>query len=233
MQMFTILDAVALAGFVAAWVGYAIVIEWTPHGRHGLNRRMDHYRATWMQRMLAREVRMVDTQIMASLQNGTAFFASTSLLAVGGALTLIRSTDEVLSVIAQLPLGIPVTRGLWEAKIIGLVILLAYAFFNFSWSSRLYNYVAIMVGATPFPSEKDTPQAQAHVLRTAGLFESAGRHFNRGQRAFFLALGYLGWFVGPLALILTTVLVLVALWRRQFGSDALRALTSELDSPKP
>ena len=27
--------------------------------------------------------------------------------------------------------------------------------------------------------------------------EAAGRHFNRGQRAFFFALGYLGWFVSP------------------------------------
>jgi hypothetical protein len=34
--------------------------------------------------MLDREARMVDMQIMASLQNGTAFFASTSLIAIGG-----------------------------------------------------------------------------------------------------------------------------------------------------
>ena len=46
--------------------------------------------------MLGREMRMVDAQIVAALQNGTAFFASTSLIAIGGALTLMRSTDEVL-----------------------------------------------------------------------------------------------------------------------------------------
>jgi uncharacterized membrane protein len=63
--------------------------------------------------------------------------------------------------------------------------------------------------------------------------EAAGRHFNRGQRTFFFALGYLGWFIGPLALMLTTVLVLVALWRRQFGSDALRAITTEAVPPRP
>ena len=34
-------------------------------------------------------------------------------------------------------------------------------------------------------------------MRTTRLFEAAGRHFNRGQRAFFFALGYLGWFVSP------------------------------------
>ena len=40
--------------------------------------------------MLDREARMVDMQIMASLQNGTAFFASTSLIAIGGGLALLR-----------------------------------------------------------------------------------------------------------------------------------------------
>ena len=57
--------------------------------------------------------------------------------------------------------------------------------------------------------------------------KSAGRHFNRGQRAIFFALGYLGWFMGPVALILTTAAVLVAMWRRQFASDELRALMTE------
>ena len=227
MQLFTPLDLIGLACFVAAWAVYAIVVEWTPHGRVGLNARMDRYREAWMRRMLAREMRMVDMQIMASLQTGTAFFASTSLIAIGGALTLIRSTDEIQTVVTALAFGIQATRGLWEAKTIGLVIVFAYAFFKFAWSYRLYAYAAILLGAMPFPAERDTSEAEAHVLRTARLFESAGRHFNRGQRAFFFALGYLGWFIGPVVLILTTALVLVTMWRRQFTSDALRGVTIE------
>jgi len=41
-------------------------------------------------------------------------------------------------------------------------------------------------------------------------------HFNRGQRAFFFALGYLGWLLGPLPLVLTTTGVVIVMWRRQF-----------------
>jgi len=48
------------------------------------------------------------------------------------------------------------------------------------------------------------------------MFESGGRHFNRGQRAFFFALGYLGWFVSPWVLFVATALVVVVIWRRQF-----------------
>ena len=116
---------------------------------------MDRYREVWMRRMLHREARMVDMQIMAALQNGTAFFASTSLIAIGGALSLLRSTDDILAVMAALPLSVPGSRAQWEAKTVGLVVIFAYAFFKFAWSYRLYNYVAILLGAMPFSAEGD------------------------------------------------------------------------------
>src|SRR5882757_7103778 len=109
MTLFTPLDLAALAWFVGAWIAYAIVIERTAWGRQGLNARMNRYREVWMRQMLAREMRMVDMQIMAALQNGTAFFASTSLLAIGGALTLLRSPDDLISIVSALPFGIQMT----------------------------------------------------------------------------------------------------------------------------
>lgn len=230
MTVFSTFDLIALAGFIAAWGGYSIVVEWTPHGRDSLNARMNLHREAWMRRMLARDNRMVDMQIMAALQNGTAFFASTSLIAIGGALTLLRSTDDMIAIASALSLGIPSSRVLWEAKTIGLAIIFIYAFFKFAWAYRLYNYVAIMLGATPYASEKDTAEAQSHVLRTARLFAAAGRHFNHGQRAFFFALGYLGWFGGPFVFMATTAAVVVVIWRRQFASDSLRAIRGDAES---
>jgi len=224
MTILSTLDLIALIGFVAAWAGYAWLVEWTRHGRDSLNQRMDKYRETWMRRMLAREMRMVDMQIMAALQNGTAFFATTTIFAIGGTLSLLRATGEMLSIASTLPFGIQMTQSLWEAKAIGLTVIFVYAFFKFAWAYRVYNYVAIMLGAMPFAAEKDTPEAEAHVVRTAGLFASAGRHFNRGQRAFFFALGYLGWFVGPIVFMASTLAVLVVMWRRQFASDSLRSV---------
>ena len=83
-----------------------------------------------------------------------------------------------------------------------------------------------MVGAAPPPEEKDTAAAKVFAHRAARLCADAGRHFNRGQRAFFFALGYLGWFVSPWVLLLTTALVVVVTWRRQFASNAWRAMGS-------
>ena len=225
--LFAPADLVALACFIGAWCVYAILVEWTAHGRDGLSAHMDRYREIWMHRMLHREARMVDMQIMAALQNGTVFFASTSLIAIGGSLSLLRSTEDVLTVMGSLPLSIPTSRVQWEAKTIGLVIIFAYAFFKFAWSYRLYNYVSILLGAMPFSADKETPEADAHIRRTARLFQSAGRHFNRGQRAFFLAIGYLGWFAGPYVLMASTAAVIVVMWRRQFASQSRRALIED------
>lgn len=229
----TWLDLVALLYFVLAWMVYGYLVGTTAHGIFALNNLMQQYRGEWMQEMLAREVRMVDAQVMASLQNGSAFFASTSLLAIGGALTLLRSTEEILGLVTKLPLGVAPAHGLWEMKILGVAVIFAYAFFKFAWSYRLFNYVAIMIGAAPPAREKDTAHAQQLAIRGTKVCADAGRHFNRGQRAFFFALGYLGWFLGPLALIAATTGVVLVMYRRQFSSDARKAFNDEPSRPAP
>jgi len=221
-------DVLAFAWFLGVGSAYSFVIELTPRGRTSLNALMNEYRNEWMQHMLARDIRMVDAQVTASLQNGTAFFASTSLIAIGGALTLLRSTEVILPVMSQLPFATVPSRELWELKMMGIVVIFVYAFFKFAWSYRLFNYFAIMVGAAPPRSEKDTAAAQAFVHRASRLCADAGRHFNRGQRAFFFALGYLGWFLGPLPLIVTTTAIVIVMWHRQFASDARRAFEMKM-----
>lgn len=227
MLDFSTLDYIAVAWFAVAWTAYAVALDRSLYGQRGLNRQMNRYREQWMQQMLRRDMRMIDGQVSASLQNGTAFFASTTLLAIGGALTLFHSSGDIISLVAALPFGAVPTRLQWEAKTFGLATILVYAFFKFAWSYRLFNYVAIMLGAAPPASEKDKPEAQEYVHMAAQMLTDAGRQFNRGQRAFFFALGYLGWFVGPLPFIVTTAGVVLVMWRRQFDSEAQRAIAKE------
>ena len=224
-------DLAACAWFLSAWIVYSIVIEKSAKGRTSLNALMNGYRDEWMERLLERDMRMVDAQVTAAVQNGTAFFASTSLIAIGGALTLLRSSDEIMTVMPLLPFGTTPSRGLWDLKMMGLIIIFVYAFFKFAWSYRLFNYFAIMVGAAPLPAE-NTPAAQIFAHRAARLCVDAGRHFNRGQRAFFFfALGYLGWFFGPVPFALSTAGILIVMWQRQFASDARKAFEADIAEP--
>jgi uncharacterized membrane protein len=228
---FTIVDYLGLAFFALAWMAYWAAVELTPAGRRGLNPLMNEYRHRWMEQLVVRENRIVDTTILASLQNGTAFFASTSLIAVGGVLALFQSTDTVVGLFAELPFGLATTRVAWEVKVMGLAVVFVYAFFKFAWSYRLFNYVAILVGSVPVLRDDNHEEALAAARRAAAMSVVAGKHFNRGQRAFFFALAYLGWFVSAYVFIAATAAVLYVMWKRQFASDAREALLG--DPPPP
>ncbi len=227
MLGFTLLDYAAMGFFLLAWFGYHAAVEFTAAGQRSLNKVMNQYRFRWMEQLVVRENRIVDTTIMASLMNGTAFFASTALIAIGGVLALFRSTESVLPIFADLPFGEPPTRLALEAKVIGLAVIFVYAFFKFAWSYRLFNYMAILVGAVPVLKESNREEALTVARQAAAMNVVAGKHFNRGQRAFFFSLAYLGWFISAYLFIAATAGVLFVMWRRQFMSDARDAALGE------
>jgi uncharacterized membrane protein len=216
----TLLDLSALGWFLLAWAIHVYLVEHSAVRLKSLNYRMDLARREWMNQMLAREVRIVDTQIMASLHQGTAFFASTSLFAIGGTLALLRSTEEVMAVFRAFPFAAQTTQTVWEIKVVGLLVIFVYAFFKFAWSYRLFNYAVIELGATPVSEQAQSAAAQNAAERLARMTTLAGRHFNRGQRAIFFALAYLGWFVNGLVLSGATAAVLFVILMRQFGPSA-------------
>ena len=217
-------DCAALLFFAAMWIGYR---QYAIHARRkglGLYAQMASHRIAWMVQMSRREVRIVDTAIMGSLQNGTAFFASTSLIAIGGAVTLLRAADDVLKIASDLPLAPVTTRGIWELKVIGLAAIFGYAFFKFAWAYRVFNYAAILIGATPPASSADKQALRAASLRAGRMSVVAGDHFAAGQRALFFSFAYMGWFLGPYVFIATTAIITYVVWARQFASSALGAL---------
>ncbi len=229
----TLADFAAMAFFAAAWLAYYLAVERTDAGRRSLNRVMNGHRYHWKRSLLGRDNRIIDANINASLQNGTAFFASTSLIAIGASLTLLRSTGDVLLLFGDLPLGIATTRLAWELKSVGLAVIFVYAFFKFAWSYRLFNYSAILIGAIPNRGAAPAEETELAAWRAASMNTVAGRHFNRGQRAFFFALAYLGWFISAYVMMATTAGVLYVMWRRQFASDALAALERGPWPPSP
>ncbi len=226
MTGFSTADYLSLGFFILAWAAYHIVVEQALLGGKGLNRRIDDYRILWMQEMSRRDVRIVDSSIMASLQNGTAFFASTSLIAFGSSAALLRSTDSALKLFNDLPFATESTRGVWEFKVIGIAAIFGYAFFKFSWSYRLFNFATVLLGATPPLQSEDVAGRRITAWRTAQMNIAAARHFSRGQRAFFFALGYIGWFVSPWLFILTTAAIVFVMAKRQYGSDASHAIAA-------
>ena len=223
----SVADGVGLAFFLFAWVLYQFVNEHGVGKSASLSVLMNEHRLGWMRAMSHRDTRIADANIMSSLQNGAAFFASTSLILLGGAAALMRAADDVLKLFGDLPLGLTMSRGTWELKVLGLALIFGYAFFKFAWAYRLFIYAAILLGATPGPEFPDA-KARDKAARRAGFMTiDAGLHFAKGLRSFYFAFAYIGWFVSPYVLMATTAVIFAINVRRQFFSAARAALTRE------
>ncbi|MGF7005188.1 DUF599 domain-containing protein [Aminobacter sp. BE322] len=226
LGLMSTLDVAALAFFVAGWVFHAAAAEGYIVKRMSLTRAMNAQRAAWMATMARREVRIVDTSIMNGLQQGTAFFASSSLIAIGGCFALLGASDRVLAVLSDVPLAGDTARPLFEIKVFGLIVVLAYSFFKFGWAYRLFNYCSILIGAVPQLRAGGEPDDEIGlaVMRATRMNVLGGKHFNAGLRGVFFSLGYLGWFVDASVFFVTTMVLLAVLVRRQFFSEARRAV---------
>jgi len=228
---FTLLDYVAVGWFFVCWIGYALLVDHSRWYKRSVSGHMHQHRRRWMRNMILREMRMVDTQIHASLVNGILFFASTSILLVGGLLTVLGATDAVISVMSDLPLGAPVSRTAWEIKIVLLILIFVYAFFKFAWCYRLSSNCSIMVGAAP-RDVKLNAEAEDFADRIAHLYSLSGRHFHRGLRAYFFALAAFCWLVNPVLFIIASTWVLAVLIRREFCSQAFDIIKTDEVKPR-
>lgn len=226
----TVLDYSAMALFVLLWMAYAwITGQKRILSRTSLAKAMAERRREWILNSMSRDLKMIDTQIMGGLQNGTAFFASTTIFAIGGCFALLGATEQVDAIFRDMPFIVQGGRATFELKVCGLIALFAYSFFKFGWSYRLFNYCTILFGAIPMmaEAEKNPEKAREAAELTIRMNIIAAGHFNMGLRAIFYSIGYLGWFVSPYVFMLASVLVFIVLIRRQFFSEARLALLSE------
>jgi len=113
-------------------------------------------------------------------------------------------------------------RVVWEAKILLIVLILAYGLLKFIWSIRLFGYCAVVMAATP--NDPDDSSAYATARKAGKLNIYAARSFNRGLRAIYFALAALAWLLGPFVLFTATLSTVWMLYRREFNSLSRTAI---------
>ena len=231
-SQFSTADGAALALFAVCWLAYGFATTNSLIRKPSLNTLMNRERENWMRTMSSRELRVIDTSVLAGLQQGTAFFASTTVFAIGGSFALLNSSAQVIAVTSSLPVSIPASQTMFETKAALLLLIYCYAFFKFAWSYRLQNYCSILVGAVPLVlnGHEITAEVKSAAAKALKFNNLAGTHFNAGLRAVFFSFGFIGWFAGPYVFIGSTLFILTVLVRRQFFSRARAALLPGADN---
>ena len=116
------LDWFALAWFAACWIGYTLYTDRQGQAGRNLLRGTDRMRTVWMERLLEREIRIVDSALLGNLMHSVSFFASTTMVIIGGLIATLGAVDHAMQWVANLGLLAPAGREAWTLKLIALIV---------------------------------------------------------------------------------------------------------------
>ena len=221
LYLFTVLDAVGLGLLIGGWVLCSLVVENAPKSHPSTSQIMAEFRREWMRQFVQRDPRIFDSQIIASLRQGTAFFASASMIAIGGGFALLGNAERLRGVAQDLTLeSDPIF--LLEVKLLVLLLFAANAFLKFVWSHRLFGYCSVIMSAVP--DDPKDPEALPMALQAGEVNITAARGYNRGLRSVYFGIASTAWLLGAGPLILATLVTLLVILRREFASQSRHVL---------
>jgi uncharacterized membrane protein len=220
-----LLDWLALLFFFAAWIGYTQFAKRRADVQPSVLASTNRWRHQWMLQATLRENRIVDAAVLQSLSSSPSFFASTTILIIGGLLAALGATDKAGEVVRELPFAARTSLLVFDLKVGLLAGVFVFAFFRFTWSLRQYTFGAILVGAAPDAGgPADAAQREAFAARAGRVLGLAAESFTDGLRAYYLAFALVAWFFSAWVFIAATALVVWVLYRREFHSEVLEAL---------
>ncbi len=224
LDLLTRFDLIALGLMIFLWYGTGWLIENPPARRLSVSILMQDYRREWMKEFVTRQPRIFDASVIDSLRQGTAFFASASMIAIGGGVALIGNAATIQGLAAELPLQ--AERSQLAIKALVAVAFLANALLKFVWSNRLFGYCSVMMAAVP--NNPDHPEAYSRAAQAAEINITAAKSFNRGLHSIYFALAALSWFFGAPVLAGVSVLTAAMLLRREFASTSRQVMQTPL-----
>ncbi|MEQ5871964.1 DUF599 domain-containing protein [Sagittula sp. NFXS13] len=223
---FTPWDAAAVLFLALCWMGASLIIEHPPRRRPSMSTLMAAYRREWMVQFVHRSPRIFDSQIVSNLRQGTAFFASASMIAIGGGFALLGNADQLRGVAADLTESAdPVV--VFEIKLMVMLLFAANAFLKFVWSHRLFGYTSVLMAAVP--EDVSDPVTMPRAQKAAEINVTGARSYNRGLRSVYFGIASAAWLGGALPLTLATIVTLAVVLRREFASVSRAVLLEPTD----
>ncbi len=222
------LDWTALLVFVVSWAGYVMFASARSETHASILASTNRIRRLWMLQATYREVRVVDGVVIQNLATSPSFFASTTILIIGGLLAVLGATDKATELVRDLPFAARTSTLIFDMKIVLMLVIFVYAFFRFTWSMRQYTFGALLIASAPEAKQfvEQNLSREAFANKAGRIVGLAAETFNDGLRAYYFAFAAIGWFFSPLAFMLATAGVVTILYLREFQSDVLDVLNS-------
>ena len=215
------LDFLALAIFIFCWLGYEPFLQRIGKRVGVITRDLSVVRAAWMKEATMRDVKLLDSNLMAHAVNSATHFSQANLILIA-AVTGVLFGGRLPLRSAQ-ALGFDITSPLLlQIKLALIVICLARGLLNFIWALRQMNYCAAAIGSLPEDLRPEESRAFGNAL--SNILEPAMTNFSQGVRGYYFSLAAAAWLVGPLSLALASIAAVALLGWRQSRSQAARGL---------
>ncbi|HTN50528.1 MAG TPA: DUF599 domain-containing protein [Burkholderiaceae bacterium] len=226
LRQISVIDAVALVSFIAAWWGYAVFARRRAESSGSLLATTNAIRRRWMMQTTWRENRVIDGVVVQNLSTSPSFFASTTILIIGGLLALLGATDEAAKLVKELPFTARTSALVFDLKLLVLTAVYVYAFFRFTWSMRQYTFGALLIASAPEAGvfASGAASRDGFADRAGRIVGMAAETSNDGLRAYYMAFAVILWFFSPLAFTIGTAGIVYLLYQREFRSDVLYVL---------
>ncbi len=212
-------DLLGGAAFLVIAVGYyvAFAVGMRVHPEVYIQGRMSLYRHNWIRLIFKNRDGILAVQTFRNQLMSSSFLASTAILVDLGLLTLLGLPRERTSFLLGSP-GDP-AGGFWlTVKVVILIGLYSYNFFNFAICVRDINYLGFLSGLYGLD---DPDKKEAVLVQLEHLLDRVAINYTRGLRGYFFGLPLFFWLLSPYLMIVTLLVVLGLLYMRDHALHSL------------
>lgn len=164
-------------------------------------------REAWVETIMADHAEsLLAVQTLRNSTMAASFLASTAILLMVGALTLTGQAQSLQAAWHFLNVFGTLAPELWLIKILGILLLLFYAFFSFTNSIRINNHVGYMVAI-----RRADGRTYFSPAMVASQLNRGSEYFRIGIRVYYYLVPLVFWLFGPIYMVASTAALIFVL----------------------
>jgi uncharacterized membrane protein len=167
----------------------------------------NHLRRRWTQTIMRERRDVLAVQTLRNWTMASSFLASTAMLISLGIVNTAIKPSSFSEISHALNLFGTRSETLWLIKMLLLVIVFFFSFFNFTLAIRYFNHAGFGLG---IPDESDdiaTHDFMTHIINTGSF------HYTLGMRGYYLSIPFGLWIFGPIWMLAGTIVLVLVLYK--------------------
>jgi uncharacterized membrane protein len=214
---FDLFDWLGLTVFLAGLIGYRFFLSLMLKKRPDnlFLGKLQQYRKAWIETHSGDKNSLVVVQTLRNTIMSASFMASTSAILIMGAFNRLYTIGAAAHGNTLSGAG-PSEPSVEVFKILLIIIILSYSFFNFTWYIREINYMSFIFNIPKDQLDRiEGGDATSHIAR---MFLTSGIYFSMGMRGYYFLIPLMLWFFSPLLMIVSSLVIFYVLIRRDLAA---------------